>query len=604
MLPVFRRLFSALMLLVIAASTVPHLALAANSSYAALRVTTTGNGSIAMAPGEVKNITVTFQNTGSVSWKNDGPGYVSLYTYGPKYRKSSFDPGTWLSPSQVKRIIEPSVPVGGTGTVTFALHAPATPGKYTETFNLASEDITWIAGGEFTLSINVDAATSLTPSTSSTSSSDGYAAKLTVKSADRLKVPAGKTISFTAVFQNTGSKTWSAVALDAPDVSVASTTGQSFAHSSWDHNRLATLSGQSVAPGQSVPLQFFFAAPRTNGVHTAKFQLVANDIDVPDAFVEIPVEVTGGAPAALDAPIREDAPAEDTANYIDEPIIRVGVLIVDEETDDEVYITSYDSDFELRDTSGKLLGEYTKGTKVRAAYEGGHYAYGAGGTSAAPLRFVPKTYNAVMTITNFDRRITRGSIYANNTFRNVLEVRFNSVKNRTWVINELKMEEYLKGLAETSNLSHQEFQKALLTAARTYAFYHWERATKHDDEGYHVDAYLDQVYWGYDQEARTPNMTASIEATRGQIVTYQGKTAITPYFSRSDGRTRDWSDVWGGDVPWVKGVSVPCDAGKTLWGHGVGMSASGALCMANQGQLWDQILHYFYTDIDIIKHWK
>ncbi len=88
------------------------------------------------------------------------------------------------------------------------------------------------------------------------------------------------------------------------------------------------------------------------------------------------------------------------------------------------------------------------------------------------------------------------------------------------------------------------------------------------------------------------------------MVTYQGATAITPYFSRSDGHTRDWSEVWAGDVPWVKGVVVPCDKGKTLWGHGVGMSASGALCMANQGMTYQEILKFFYTGIDLTQIWK
>ena len=209
-----------------------------------------------------------------------------------------------------------------------------------------------------------------------------------------------------------------------------------------------------------------------------------------------------------------------------------------------------------------------------------------------------------MTVTNFDRRVTRGSAFADNTFRGVLEIRYNDVKDRVWLINELKMEMYLRGLAETSNISPMEYQKALVTAARTYAFYHWTRNTKHDGEFFHVDAYLDQVYKGYGQEQRSPRITEAVEATRGRYVTYNDAIAITPYFSRSDGRTRDWSEVWGGDVPWAKGVAVPCDIGKTLWGHGVGMSASGALCMANQGMMWDEILKHFYTGIELNKKWE
>jgi hypothetical protein len=576
----------------------PRPAVAAGLST--LRVSTTGGGNIVMAPGEVKNITVTFQNTGSSTWKNDGPGYISLYTYGPKYRTSSFDPGTWLSPSQVKRLIEPSVAPSGTGTISFQLHAPATEGSYTETFNLASEDRAWIPGGEFALKIDVKRA-GTTLSTPSTSSVSGYTAQLITQTANALKVRAGRTVSFTALFKNTGSTTWNSFGLKAPDVSVASTATTNFTHSTWSGSQIALVTGRTVKPGESAMVDFYFTAPKTNGTHTAKFQLTANDVSVPDAFVELPVTVTEGAAGALNAPVVN----EDTSSYISEPTMRVGILIIDEETQDESVITSFESDFELRNTDGALLGSYSKGEKVRVAYENGRYAYGDGNeSSTSPLRFVPKTDHAVMTITNFDARETRNASRANNMYRNVLEIRYNSTYDRTWVINELKMEYYLRGLAETSNVSHLEFQKALLTAARTYAFYHWQRATKHKAEGYHVDAYLDQVYRGYSQEEQTPRITESVEATRGRIVTYNGETAITAYFSRSDGRTRDWSEVWGGNVPWSKGVPVPCDEGKTLWGHGVGMSASGALCMANNGDSWETILKHFYTGIDLNKKWQ
>lgn len=575
----------------------------AASNLLALRISTTGNGTLVMAPNEVKNITVTFQNTGSTVWKNDGPGYISLYTYSPKYRTSPFDPGTWLSPSQVKRILEPSVAPKATATVSFQLRAPKTEGTYTETFHLASEDTAWIDGGEVALKIQVNktvAPSTIVASETGTASTDGYRASLVTQTANSLKVKAGKTVSFTALFKNDGTSTWKSVGLKAPDVSVAS-TGVSFAHATWSGNQIALLTGQNVKPGDTAAVQFFFTAPKTNGTHTAKFQLTADNLGVPEAFVELPVTITDGAPAVLNAPVEQ----VDTAVYIEEPTIRVGILIIDEETDNEVYVTSADSDFELRNTSGDLLGSYTKGQKVRAAYEGGRYVYGADSKkSTLPLRFVPKTDQAVMTIANFDARVTRSASQANNLYRGILEVRYNDTYDRTWVINELKMENYLKGLAETSNASHLEFQKALITAARTYAYYHWQRASKHKAEGYHVDAYLDQVYRGYSQESITPRLSEAVDATRGRVVTYNDATAITAYFSRSDGRTRDWSEVWGGDVPWSKGVPVPCDVGKTLWGHGVGMSASGALCMANDGQSWEQILKYFYTGISVDKQWK
>ncbi len=456
---------------------VPQLAHAAVVPLAAVQVT--GSKTFSLAPGEIKNVTLTFQNSGTSTWKNDGAGYISLYTHGPKYRTSVFDPGTWLSAKQVKRLQEASVAPGKTGTFSFELNAPQTPGTYSETFALASENTAWILGGEITFSITV---------------------------AERIVQTA---------------------AVETP----------------------------------------FMASPATD----------------PDS---------------------DEAPF--IASLV-EPMMRVGVLIVDEETNNEVIVGSQESDVELRDTDGTLLLTIPKGSDLRAAYENGTYVYGSGAAqkkSSLPLRFVPTVANAVLEITNFDRRVTRGTSYANNTFRNVLEIRYNSSKDRTWLINELSMEYYLRGLAETSNSSPAEFQKALLTAARTYGYYHYTHASKHAAEGFHVDAYRDQVYWGYGQEERNPLIAAAVEASRGYLVTYQGEPTITSYFSRSDGHTRSWSDVWGGNIPYAKSVVVPCDAGKTLWGHGVGMSASGAICMANDGKTWQEILTYFYTGVEVTREWE
>lgn len=611
----FQRFFSSLTILAALLLGFP-VAPAQAAVYSALRVTTTGSGNLTMAPGEVKNVTVTFQNTSDFTWKNDGPGYVSLYTYGPKYRTSVFDPGTWLSPSQVKRIAEPLVKKGETATINFQLHAPKVAGTYTETFRLASETYAWFDGGEFAFTITVkNAATSSSTSTSTTPASitvsdASTAASLAIVSANKVKLVAGKSVSVTAGFKNTGTSTWTSYGLKAADVSIASsasTNALALKHASWSGDVLASATGK-VKPGETAYLTFAMTAPRRNGTYTTNFQFTANGGAVEDALIQIPVEVTGGAAEARDAP-KSTTNTEDSGSavYMTEPTIRVGVLIVDEETDSEVVITSSESDFDLIDSAGTLLASLGKGESVTAAWNGAGYSYTIDGVTKKTsqyLRFVPKIVNAVMTVGNFDRKVTRGSSFTDNTFRNILELRHNDAKDRVWLINELAVEYYLRGLAETSNISPAEFQKTLITAARTYAFYHWTRATKHASEFFHVDAWLDQVYKGYGQELRTPNLTAAVEATRGRIVTYQGATAITAYFSRSDGRTRSWNEVWGGSVPWCVSVPVPADAGKTLWGHGVGMSASGALAMANDGQKYDEILRYFYTGIDIAHKWE
>ena len=578
------------------------------ASYKAVQVSLSGSGgALTMEPGEVRQVTVEFLNASSSTWVNDGPGYISVYTYGPKYRSSVFDPGTWEWGDHPGRIAQTAVAPGATASVTFALRAPEEEGQYLETFHLAAEDLAWIDGGEFTFSIDV---TSDQPPVASSQEGeqegDGYDGEIVVRTADKIKALASKPILFTVGVKNTGTTTWTSYGVEVPDVAIAATNDVDFSHPSWLGSQLA-YAQQTVAPGDMATVSFAFTSPTVNGAHTAAFDFVANGEVIDAAQIEIPVEVTGGAAAVVDEPVDEDQVFEAHIQQ-EEPMLRVGILTVDEETDSVVTVTSYESDFDVRDTEGNFLAELEAGQLATAYYSDGYYFYDVGRgleKSSYGIRFEPEVANAPMTITNFDYRETRNGGYAYNTYRNTLEIRYSDYKDRTWLINELPMEMYLRGLAETSNVSHEEFQKSLITAARTYAYYHFTRGTKRAAEYMHLVAYADdQVYRGYEHETMSPRITQAVEDTRGVIVTYEGDYAITPYFSRSDGRTRDWSEVWGGSVPWAKSVKVPCEEGKTLWGHGVGMSAQGALCMANDGMLWDEILKYFYTGTDLHKRWE
>lgn len=572
---------------------------AGRKGYEALAISVPSQTQLQFVPGEKKEVAIGYKNIGTKAWRNDGVAYVSLYTMDPKYRKSVFDPGTWLGPTQVKRIMPSRVAVGSEGKITFELRAPMVSGTYDESFQLVAEDTTWIPGGKVTLHITV-AAKTLTEDGSGTSVEGlldeaprervgalGYDASVLIRSEKKIVTAGGVPVSYTVGIKNAGEKTWVRRSIRLADSS-----------------ELTFKSDGNILPGRLDFLTFTFTAPRTIGEHLVTFIFSADGEIVEGGEVVIPVDVTSDAPDAVVAPLRDGI--LDRADKITEPMLRVGVFLVDEETQNKVVISCDCEMMSLRDDQGNPLVDVIRGAQVVALYKDGKYLYDAGRgleSSSYPIRFIPDVVGSVLTIANFDRRATRGTKFADNQFRNILEMRYNNKKDRTWIINEIPIELYLRGLAETSDNAPTDFLKTMTTAARTYAYYQWQRKTKYVAEGFTVDAYRDQVYKGYGQETRMPHLTEAVQATAGVTVTYDGQTAITPYFSRSDGRTRSWSEVWAGSVSYLKGVVVPCDAGKTLWGHGIGMSASGARCQADGGMIWKDIIRFYYTGIDFRREW-
>ena len=565
-----------------------------------------------ISPGDTQEVMIGFQNVGEVAWTNSGSSYVSIYTYDPKYRASDFKADDWEDYTQAALLDEDSVAVGEIGHIYLTLDAPKSEGQYSETFHLAAEDTAWIPGGEFTLVINVEgevqeeAEDDTVADGEASPETDGLSATVLLRSARNLEAEAGEEIEYTVGIKNTGSTTWTTREVLTSDVAIASSDTE---HDSWlSSTQLVLNDTGSVKPGGLDFLKFTFTAPSTKGSHTVRYLLAANDTIIPDFYIDIPVDVTTGSEAIIDEEITIEESDIQADRMIDEPVLRIGLLTIDEETDWVTEI-SCNTSWKLRDSEDGLLGTMEADDMVRAFYKNQRYYFNRGRgieETHKYLRFVPDDEDAICTIENFDRRETRNAAYADNTFRDTLELQYIPYKDETWVINELPIEEYLYGLAETSDYSHEEFKKALITVARTYGVYHFERYTKH--YGYfHMNAYADdQVYKGYEYENRHPSIREAVEDTRGVTVNYDNATALTPYFSRSDGRTRDWSEVWGGEVAWCQGVETPHDAaaGRTLWGHGVGMSATEALDMAEDGDSWEEILEYFYTGIELNQRWE
>ncbi|NMB10719.1 MAG: SpoIID/LytB domain-containing protein [Firmicutes bacterium] len=139
---------------------------------------------------------------------------------------------------------------------------------------------------------------------------------------------------------------------------------------------------------------------------------------------------------------------------------------------------------------------------------------------------------------------------------------------------EMDLEEYLAGVmaAEMPADFHCEALKAQAVAARTYALYRLgeQRNEQRDSVGREADLSSDfrsgqawmsaeaqRERWGwyaYFQKRRS--IIQSVEATRGEVITYRGEPIFAAYHSTSGGFTQAAGDYFN-EVPYLQGVPSP-----------------------------------------------
>jgi stage II sporulation protein D len=123
------------------------------------------------------------------------------------------------------------------------------------------------------------------------------------------------------------------------------------------------------------------------------------------------------------------------------------------------------------------------------------------------------------------------------------------------VVNALALEQYAKGVMpnEVPPSWPAEELKAQAVAVRSIAL-------TSDVGGAVFDVYSDtrsQVYKGLESEYTTTN--AAVEATRGQVLLYNGQIAQALYSACSGGHTESAVNVFGYAVPYLVGVPDPYD---------------------------------------------
>ncbi len=121
------------------------------------------------------------------------------------------------------------------------------------------------------------------------------------------------------------------------------------------------------------------------------------------------------------------------------------------------------------------------------------------------------------------------------------------------LVNHISLEQYLYGVVprEMPVTWAEHALMAQAVAARTYALY---ISIKSRHKSYDLESTTaSQVYGGYNSESK--RSTRAVDATRGKVITHDGKLIIAYFHSSSGGHTEDPANVWNtGEIPYLHGI--------------------------------------------------
>ena len=119
-------------------------------------------------------------------------------------------------------------------------------------------------------------------------------------------------------------------------------------------------------------------------------------------------------------------------------------------------------------------------------------------------------------------------------------------------VNYVDLEQYLYSVlgAEMDGSWPHEALKAQAVAARSYALH--ERQLSQNDFYDLSDTQASQVYKGLQSESM--GTYAAVDATEGQVLTYDGEIILAAYHSSSGGHTENVEDVWSYALPYLRAV--------------------------------------------------
>lgn len=167
---------------------------------------------------------------------------------------------------------------------------------------------------------------------------------------------------------------------------------------------------------------------------------------------------------------------------------------------------------------------------------------------------------------------------------------------------KLDIEEYLRGVvpSEMYESANIEALKAQAICARTYAYY--RRNSLLSDTANHQAFRAGKI-------GKNPHSDEAIAATRGMVLTYDGKLVNCFYCASNKGETKRSGDVWSTHYPYYVNKADEWDEAArkereiTSFGHGIGLSQHGAMWAARHGVSCESILAFYYEGTTIAKNY-
>jgi len=266
--------------------------------------------------------------------------------------------------------------------------------------------------------------------------------------------------------------------------------------------------------------------------------------------------------------------------------------------------------FNILDKSGQIVA--TKNANEE-------FIYTIGTPSVAFAKIVPQSPSGIVTVVSFEDHPAWKPSLNYNQFHGSVEIVYSAKSNKVWAVNELGLEEYLNGIAEISATDAAEYQKSMVVAARTYAYYYIQKGGKRGaDEVYILNnTTSDQLYKGYGREVLAPSIVVAVLATQGEIATYNGNPIVSAYSSGAaelqTSGTKSACSLWGNKYCGTEfsylsgGAKDPAGTEYSYQScgganHCVGLSGAGARAFAKAGtKNYQEILKHYYLEIEIKK---